>query len=209
MLIGSNHAVKNARELDAVLDDKVSKQSEHFIYLGVNIDNRLNWNNHVSCVSSKVYTKLQIINRISLFLNRNVLLRIYKQSILPILDYASIVWLNCGKQNIQCLERLQNHAMRIILSSHRHECTQEMRNKLVLLSSSSRRRFLRLSLVFKIVQDINCPDQLKGYLRRRFAVNKRSFRDATLWTFLKYRQKWVRSLPNSVLPKTGTNYQGS
>ena len=61
MLIGSNHAVKNARELDAVLDDKVSKQSEHFIYLGVNIDNRLNWNNHVSCVSSKVYTKLKII----------------------------------------------------------------------------------------------------------------------------------------------------
>ena len=55
MLIGSNHAVENAHELEVVLDDKVLKQPEHFKYLGVNIDNRLRWNNHVSCVSSKVY----------------------------------------------------------------------------------------------------------------------------------------------------------
>ena len=56
------------------------------------------------------------------FLNRNASLRIYKQNIVPILDYAGIVWLDCGKQNSQCLERLQNHAMRIILSSRRLTC---------------------------------------------------------------------------------------
>ena len=42
MFIGSNHAVKNARELEVVLDDKVLKQFEHFRYLGVNIDRFFN-----------------------------------------------------------------------------------------------------------------------------------------------------------------------
>ena len=55
-----------------------------------------------------------------------------------------------------------------------------MRNKLVLLSLTSRRRFLRLSLVFKIINNINCPDQLKDYLVRRSDVHKRSFRDTGL-----------------------------
>ena len=64
-----------------------------------------------------------------------------------------------------------------------------MRNKLVLLSLSSRRRFLRLSLVFKIVNDNNYPDQLKGYLTKRSSVNKRSFRDATLLDLTKISTK--------------------
>ena len=65
MLIGSNHAIKNARELEVVLDDKVLKQSEHLRYLEVNIDNRFTWYNYVSCVSSKVYPKLKMLNRIT------------------------------------------------------------------------------------------------------------------------------------------------
>ena len=45
-------------------------------------------------------------NRISSFLSRKTLLRIYKQTILPVLDYGCIVWADCAKQNSQRLERL-------------------------------------------------------------------------------------------------------
>ena len=47
MLIGTNHAVKIARELQVILDDKPLKQSEHFTSLGLVIDDRLNWNDHI------------------------------------------------------------------------------------------------------------------------------------------------------------------
>lgn len=69
------------------------------------------------------------------------------------MDYGCIVWGDCGKQNAQHLERLQNQAMRIILSANHKTCTQHMRSKLMLLSLSSRRRFLRLQLVFKIINN--------------------------------------------------------
>ena len=45
------------------------------------------------------------------------------------------------KGNEQKLERLQNRALRIILSTSRKTCSQDMRNKLGLLSLCSRRRF--------------------------------------------------------------------
>ena len=54
--------------------------------------------------------------------------------------------------------------MRISLAAHRKSCTQDMRAELALLSLLSRRRFLRHPLVYKIVHNVNCPDQLKNYL---------------------------------------------
>ena len=106
-------------------------------------------------------------------------LNIYKQTILPTVDYGCIVWGDCAKNNSQRLERLQNQAMRTILSTNRNTCSQEMRSKLSLLSLESRRRFLRLNLVFKIIHNINCPQQLENYLLKRSAFHTRDFRDST------------------------------
>lgn len=58
MVIGTNHAVKTARELQVMLDDKPLKQFEHFNYLGLVVDNRPNWNDRISYISFKVYPKL-------------------------------------------------------------------------------------------------------------------------------------------------------
>ena len=115
MLIGSKHAVKNARPLQIVLDEKPMKQSDYFKYLGIYIDHYLTWNKHVTYIQSSIYPKLKLLNRISSFLSHNILLRIYKQTVLPLLDYGCVVWGECSKENAQCLERLQNRAVRIIL----------------------------------------------------------------------------------------------
>ena len=68
--------------------------------------------------------------------------------------------------------------MSIILAAHRKSCSQDMRTKLVLLPLSSRRRFLRLQLVYKIVHNVNCPDQLKNYLVKGSQLQNRPYRDA-------------------------------
>ena len=130
-----------------------------------------------------------MLNRIAPFLSQRVLLNIYKQTILPIVDYGCIVWGDCGKNNSQRLERLQNQAMRTILSTNRNTCSQEMRSKLSLLSLESRRRFLRLNLVFKIIHNITCPQQLENYLLKRSAFHTRDFRDSTLLNIVATKTK--------------------
>ena len=99
---------------------------------------------------------------------------------LHLLAYGCVVWGECSKENAQCLERLQNRAMRVILHADRKTCTQKMRTKLFLLSLYSRRLFSELQYAYKIVYNINCPKQLIGYLVKRSRRHCRSLRDPTL-----------------------------
>ena len=83
ILIGSKHAVKNAPDLQIIMDGRLLKQCEDFKYLGVYIDNTLSWNKHITYLASRIYPKLKMLNRIAPFLSQRVLLNIYKQTILP------------------------------------------------------------------------------------------------------------------------------
>ena len=139
MIIASQKALKTNRDITIFYGDSVLKQQRHFKYLGVVVDESLSWNNHVSYIASRVYPKLKLLNRISSFLGPTILLKIYKMTILPILD--------------NFLERLQNKAMRIILRTNHFTCTQSMRERLGLLTLFNRRRYLRLRLVYKIAND--------------------------------------------------------
>jgi len=144
------------------------------------MDSCLTWNKHITYIASRVYPKLKMLNRIAPFLSQRVLLNIYKQTILPILDYRCIIWGVCGKSNSRRLERLQNQAMHIILAANHRTCSQDMHNRLYLLSLDSRRRFLKLQLAFKIVHNVHCPHQLEGYLVKRSDLHGRILKDSTL-----------------------------
>ena len=180
MLIVSKDAVKSTRPLQVVLDGKPMKQSGYFKYLGIYIDHCLTWSKHVTYIQSRVYPKLKLLNRISSFLSRDFLPRIYKQTLLPLLDYGCVVWGECSKENAHRLERLQNRATRIMLHADRKTCTQKMRAKFFLLSLYSRRLFIKLQYVYKIIHNINCPKQLSGYLVKRSERDCRSLKDPTL-----------------------------
>jgi hypothetical protein len=91
-----------------------------------------------------------------------ILLRIYKQTMLPILDYGSNVWHECGTIQTRRVEEPQKRAFRIILHQGRRKCSQEMRmSELKLLTLHSRRRFLRFTSIFKILYNLDCPSQLR------------------------------------------------
>ena len=64
-----------------------------------------------------------------------------------------------------------------VLHADRKTCTQEMRAKLQLLSLHSRRLFIKLQYVNKIINNHNCPKQLTGYLMKQTQRHCRSFRD--------------------------------
>ena len=92
MVIGSRHALKRANDIEIYLDNEILDVVTTFDYLGVRISDILSWEQHVSRICQRLYPKLGLLNRISSFLPSVILLRIYKQTILPILDYGSTVW---------------------------------------------------------------------------------------------------------------------
>ena len=180
MVIGSRHALKRANDIEIYLDKEILDVVTTFDYLGVRLTNTLSWEQHVSRISQRLYPKLGLLNRISSFLPPVMLLRIYKQTILPILDYGSTVWHECGIIQTRRVEKLQNRALRIILHKGRRKCSQEMRNELKLLILHSRRRFLRFMSIFKILYNLDCPSQLRDSFKFRHCMHNRDLRDKTL-----------------------------
>ena len=67
--------------------------SPNFDILGVKLDSRLTFVDHVCLIVSRVYQKIGILRLVKLvFEDTSVLLRCYYAFVLPILEYYSIMW---------------------------------------------------------------------------------------------------------------------
>ena len=90
-------------------------------------------------------------------------------------------------KNYDFLERLQSKVMRIILRTNHLTCTQSMRDRLGLLTLFNRRRYLRLQLAYKIVNDYHCPRQLQGYFALRSELRRKALRDGRELNLPRYK----------------------
>lgn len=86
-------------------------------FLGIFLDEKLNWQAHISKVSSAISRNIGIIYKARDKLPVDALLTLYNCMILPHLSYCCIVWGNTYQNNLDCLVKLQKKAMRVISKS--------------------------------------------------------------------------------------------
>ena len=99
------------------LDGHSIERVNSYKCLGVQVDETLSWEAHISEVIGKVAKILAALRRLRLICHQSTLLTIYKSLVLPHLDYCSAVWGCIGNGLSQKLEKLQNRAVRIITGS--------------------------------------------------------------------------------------------
>ena len=90
MLIGSRQALKKAKNIEIFLDNEKLDEVSTFDYRGLRASNILSWDYRVNRSCQRMYPKFCLLNQLSLFLPSSVLLRIYKQTVLPVLEYGSM-----------------------------------------------------------------------------------------------------------------------
>ena len=88
-----------------------------FNYLGVIIDEHLNFNAYYHDVKRKVGNKIFVLSKIRKYVDNAALLLIYKQAVLPLMEYAGFVLVSCTIRQRNELLVLQNNALRL---SNRH-----------------------------------------------------------------------------------------
>lgn len=71
--IGSRRALRRSDDIDIRFDDHHLKEVSTVKYLGIHIDSALTWMQHQDYICKKIYPKLRLLNRPSLFLSREVL----------------------------------------------------------------------------------------------------------------------------------------
>ena len=85
-------------------------------FLGINIDESLNWKQHVSYVSSKISRSLFAIKQFKAFLPYNSLRTLYFSMVQPYLTYGILAWGNADAGVLHRLNVLQKRAMRMIFN---------------------------------------------------------------------------------------------
>ena len=85
-------------------------------FLGVEISDNLTWTDHINKVEQKVFAR---INGLKILKAKRIssksLIRLYKMTVRPIMDYASPAWANAPNYLLQRLQILQNKALKTAL----------------------------------------------------------------------------------------------
>ncbi len=116
-------------------------------FLGVTVDNELNWKEHAIKIRRKCLASLAQLKRIFPVLPRRTRIMLYNSLVLPHLDYCSCVWNSCGATLQTKLERIQNYAMRLVTSAQPRTPSAQLRAELSWMTLQDRRKMLLKSTV--------------------------------------------------------------
>ena len=129
MLIGTSNQRQKMSNITVKCGDIELEKVEEYKYLGVMIDHDLNFKSNTDYIASKVLKRLGILGRASVFLPESTTLYLYKELILPILDYADFIYDGTYQYNKHVLQILQNNALRLILKAPKLTSTESMHNE--------------------------------------------------------------------------------
>lgn len=129
-----------------ILNDKIVDSVTTVKYLGVFINSRLTWTDHIEHITCKAQKKLGFLKRRLYLADRDTRLQAYNFLVRPSLEYASIIWHPHQITLTNLLEAVQNKAARFILSSYsRFQSVSSLKAELNMPPLAVRRQFSRLS----------------------------------------------------------------
>ena len=105
---------KNNNHNNIFLNNSILTKVNYTNFLGIIVDNKLNWINHISYIKNKIAKGMGILLKARKVLNKKVLLQLYHSFVFPYLIYCSEVWGTASDIHLQSLIKLQKKIVRII-----------------------------------------------------------------------------------------------
>ena len=112
MLVGTRQKLAASLPLNINFNNVEIDSVLQYNYLGVIFDCELTLTYHLTEVHTRVQRKLFHLRKIRKYLNEFAALQVYKQTILPLLDYCGFLSMSGNKNNFVPLQTLQNDALR-------------------------------------------------------------------------------------------------
>ena len=157
MLIGSNQKIAKISELSISIFNCNLENVESFKYLGIKLTSDFTWSDHVEYVIPKVNQRLGLLRRIKHLLPFQARLLFYNSVVLPIFDYADLVWGDKNNATIMNdLQIMQNKAAKIILDKLLYSSATDVLTALKWLKLGQRRHYHRCLYVFKCINRLTC-----------------------------------------------------
>ncbi|MEW8547283.1 MAG: reverse transcriptase domain-containing protein, partial [Candidatus Thiodiazotropha sp.] len=143
-------------ELGNVQIDKVEEEKD----LGVVIDSKLNFRQHITSKVAIANRNLGIIFRTFTYLSQEMFMNLYKSMVRPHLEYASVIWSPLYKKDKIVIENTQRRATRLVPSLKGLSYPERLR-RLGLPTLEYRRERADVVEVYKILNNIDLVNKEK------------------------------------------------
>ena len=124
-------------------------------YLGLIIRNDLQWSSHINKICSKANSTLGFLRRNLKYCNESFKKTAYISLVRSLLEYSCAVWDPHLEKDISQIEKIQRNAARFVKGDYRRRSSvSSIMEELNWKPLHTRRREIRLSLLFKIINNL-------------------------------------------------------
>ena len=165
---------------------------ENAKYLGMSINSDISWDFHVQRLCQNMYYHLSLLRRLRRMFPKELLLQVYKSYIQPRFDYGITLYGCSTQKNIDLVQRVQNHAARMITGNFDYiNCRGiGLVKSLNLYNICDRRDYFLTILMFKAIHGIT-PTYLSDRIVMNFDVNSYDTRGSDMDLYLPTLRKEV------------------
>jgi hypothetical protein len=153
------------------IDNKLIDRVAHTKFLGVYIDDKLNWKQHINFISGKVSRCIGMLIKSRKVLNKDSLLTLYFSFIYPLLIYCNHVWGSTYASTLYRLEILQKKVIRIIAGAKPRSSSEPIFAELGVLKLKEINKYLLLKFMHKFHLN-SIPDALSNYFTNVHDIHK-------------------------------------
>ena len=114
-MIFSNCKSANQHEYSFTIENSRIERTQSVRFLGVLLDAKLNWNQHVTAIRQKMSRHIGILYKLKSILPLSARLNIYHSLIQSHVNYCSLVWGFACKSNIETIFRAQKKGIRAVI----------------------------------------------------------------------------------------------
>ena len=106
--------LNNPNNLDLKIGNISLDEVDTYTYLGVNLDNKLKFDGFLKAKCNKINVRLHQLGKMRKYITNNIANLIYKQTIIPLFDYADFLTESGQNVYIERLDNLHSKALHII-----------------------------------------------------------------------------------------------
>ena len=122
-------------------------------FLGINLDNRLKYKNHINVICTKLSKVVGILYKLKEYLSAKSLINMYYSLFYPYLTYGNVLWGGTYGTHLNVIEMLQKRPIRIITGSEYLSHTEPLFLQTSILKFADLYKYLLLLHYFKHKRD--------------------------------------------------------
>ena len=148
MIFGSKQVLEKVKDFRLTVNGEQLERVSAYCYLVLTLDPSLNFDKHITKMIAKVTDKVKQLRNMRKFLNTKAAMTVYKNMILPMIEYSDIFLVAASKDNRDKMQILQNKALRVIHKVDKYYHTDLIHKESNLLKLKHRREMHLLQFMF-------------------------------------------------------------